>query len=345
MREWNGRPARIAIVGAGAFGQALAVCCINAGVQVTMFNRDEKGLEILRQDAQFAACEFVSIPNWNGDFASFDLVLLSIPCQVLRQIGIWITDSLIRFHKSVEKIPELFVVSAAKGIEQKTVLLPHQILAEVLPKAAKIGTLSGPSFAKELRAGLPTAVVLASQSPEMHHRAETLLHRSFFRVYGSDDIVGVEIGGALKNVIALVAGAVDGLELGHNARAAVITRGLGEITQVGMKLGAQPLTFLGLSGLGDLILTCTGDLSRNRQFGLRMARGESASSIIESMGQVIEGFTTAQSAFELVTKLQLDTPILKLVHLVAAGKIPVRDALMTLLNRSQKGEFDWITPS
>ena len=234
------------------------------------------------------------------------------------------------------------MVSAAKGIEQKTFLLPHQILAEYLPSTAHIGALSGPSFARELAAGLPTAVVLASKSAQLRERTEMLLHRDFFRVYGASDVVGVEIGGALKNVIAMVAGAVDGLQLGNNARAAVVTRGLGEIAQLGVAMGADPLTFLGLSGLGDLILTCTGDLSRNRQFGLRLAAGETPAEIIGGAGQVIEGVTTAQSAYDLSQKLGLDTPILNAAYSVLYEHLSIKEAVFSLVSRERKGEFDWI---
>jgi glycerol-3-phosphate dehydrogenase (NAD(P)+) len=190
--------------------------------------------------------------------------------------------------------------------------------------------------------GLSTSVVVATVSDSLMERAEKLLHTKKFRIYHSADCVGVDIAGALKNVIALVAGAVDGLGMGSNARAAVVTRGLGEIAQMGVKLGGFSLTFLGLSGLGDLILTCTGDLSRNRQFGLRIAQGESPKHIIESMGQVIEGVTTAESAFLLSQKLQLDTPILETVYGVIYKNVPLRDAVAALTQRESKGEFDWL---
>lgn len=320
-RLLSGHRAHVAVVGAGAFGSALAACAQAGGCEVTLLDKPQ-------------------LATFSGDLSEFDLLILAVPTQALRSVGQWMHEKIAKPPGSQGK--EFWVVSAAKGIEQKTLLLPHQILAEYLPSQAHIGTLSGPSFARELAAGLPTAVVLASHSKQLRERAELLLHRDFFRVYGASDIVGVEIGGALKNVIAMVAGAVDGLKLGNNARAAVVTRGLGEIAQVGVALGADPLTFLGLSGLGDLILTCTGDLSRNRQFGLRAAAGESPAQIIASAGQVIEGVTTAQSAYELSQKWGLDTPILKAAYTVLYENLSIKEAVFALLSRERKGEFDWI---
>jgi glycerol-3-phosphate dehydrogenase (NAD(P)+) len=332
----DGKQAKIAVIGAGAFGSALAASALAGGNEVTLIGRDETSLSASREDPTLRGCAFITQPQFQGALEDFHLILLAVPCQVLRSVCEWIS--------SVRKSPhsKIWIVCAAKGIEQKTLLLPHQIFQECLGNEALTAELSGPSFAKELRAGLPTAVVIASQNIEIRERAKALLHRSFFRVYDSEDVIGVEVAGALKNIIALMAGGVDGMQLGNNARAAVITRGLGEITQVGVTLGANPMTFLGLSGLGDLILTCTGDLSRNRQFGLRLARGESKESIIASMGQVIEGVTTAESAWQLSQKLGLDTPILRVAYEILYGSLSIGEAIHSLLNRKQKTEFHWI---
>lgn len=341
-KQIDGHESKVAVVGAGVFGTALAASALAGGNHVTLFDISEKKLSELASDESLTNCKLVHMSESVRGLAGFDLIILAPPSQHLRSACKWILDRLSDEFGDVSKAPKMWLLSAAKGIEQKTLLLPHQILAQLFPAGTAIGALSGPSFAKELRAGLPTAVVVASADAELRRRANELLHRSFFRVYESQDVVGVEVGGALKNVIAMVAGAADGLRLGNNARAAVITRGLGEIAQVGVKLGADPLTFLGLSGLGDLILTCTGDLSRNRQFGMRLAAGESKDSIISSMGQVIEGVTTAQSASELSQKLGLDTPILKVAHAVLYQDQPLVAAIYSLVNRGQKGEFDWV---
>jgi glycerol-3-phosphate dehydrogenase (NAD(P)+) len=343
MKLWDGRRARVAVVGAGAFGQALAQCVSVGGCEVVLLGRaaDLDRLSVMPSPT----LTFSAMDAFTECLRAFDLVILAIPAQALRDVGVWLATRETSLGGSAEgpKDP-LRVLSAAKGIEQKTLSLPTALLTEVLPQDSEIGALSGPSFAKELSAGLPTAVVVATVHDGLAARAELLLHRSFFRVYRSRDVVGTEIAGALKNIIAMVAGAVDGLALGNNARAAVVTRGLQEIAQVGVALGAQPLTFLGLAGLGDLILTCTGDLSRNRQFGLRCARGEDPHAVVESMGGVVEGVATAQSAYALSTRLGLDTPILKIVHEVIYAGLPLREAVTALLGRSQKGEFDWMSP-
>jgi glycerol-3-phosphate dehydrogenase (NAD(P)+) len=343
-RLWGDHVARVAVVGAGAFGGALAQCIDAGGCQVVVFAREK---DLPGESHRMADITYSAMQNSNPEIESCDLIVLAIPAQSLREVSAWLRRSLEQSHQERRAVAKstaekAFVVSAAKGIERGTLQLPHQVLEESLSHFADVGSLSGPSFAKELLAGLPTAVVIATSNESLAQRCCELLHRSFFRVYKSQDIVGVEVAGALKNVIAMVAGAVDGLNLGNNARAAVVTRGLQEIAQVGVKLGAKPMTFLGLSGLGDLILTCTGDLSRNRQFGLRCARGESPQEIIASMGQVIEGVATAESAYQLARSLGLDTPILKVAHDVIYNQLPMPEAVKSLLTRAYKGEFDWM---
>ncbi|MEY4065839.1 MAG: hypothetical protein RIR26_2047 [Pseudomonadota bacterium] len=338
--------AHVVVVGPGVFGRALAACAAQGGARVTLLGLNEAALSDARNDKLLAESMTLGTMEDSGlqslRKAAVDLLILAVPCQALRSVSEWIRNKLwpLLDHDSCRTV----VLCAAKGIELDTLKLPHEILKELLPPEVGIGVLSGPSFAKELHAGLPTAIVVASESEEVKNVAETLLHRPHFRVYGTGDVVGVELGGALKNVIATVAGVVDGLDLGHNARAAVVTRGLGEMTQMGVALGANPMTFLGLSGLGDLILTCTGDLSRNRRFGLAIGRQQmgSIADVLNEIGQVVEGYTTARSAYLLSEKLKLDTPILKMAYEVLYEGRPVRDAVRHLLNREQKGEFDWI---
>jgi len=337
----------VLIIGAGAYGTALQACILsNPNNSVMLLNRKD--------------CLTFQI-----DLSRFDFVLLAVPSQALREAALWLKEQL---DKSTNQLSSrgltagssnvcldpavkprddtkntLKIISTAKGIEKNTMLLPHQILEEIFSNHdVSIAVLSGPSFAKEMMAGLPTCVVLASKDEKFLKMASPILHSSYFRIYDSNDILGVEIGGALKNVIAMVAGAVDGLNLGNNARAAVITRGLSEIAEIGVKMGASPLTFMGLSGLGDLILTCTGDLSRNRQFGFRMAKGESKISVLRSLGGVVEGIATTQSAYKLTKKLNIKTSLLMTTYQVLYQNLPISEALETLLNGQQSTEFDWI---
>jgi glycerol-3-phosphate dehydrogenase (NAD(P)+) len=217
--------------------------------------------------------------------------------------------------------------------------LPHQLIAELLPAHTQTGVLSGPSFAQEVARGFPTALTLASDDTALaKHLAEALsAHR--LRIYAHDDVVGVEVGGAVKNVMAIAAGICDGLQLGHNARAALITRGLAEMTRLGTRLGGHFETFMGLSGLGDLILTTTGDLSRNRQVGLRLARGQALDSILEELGHVAEGVTTAREVAALASELGADMPISRTVYQMLFDGLPAGQAVDALLNREIKAEF------
>ena len=337
---------RVLVIGPGVFGRALASCADQGGAEVTLLGLNAEAMEPARQEATHWQNVTMLTMDESGTAAltglHFDLAILAVPCQALRSVCEWLNLQL--FPKLSQSQPRPAVLCAAKGIELNSQQLPHEIMESVLGKSVGIGVLSGPSFAKELQAGAPTAVVVASKSEKLIRVAEQILHRPYFRVYGSADVVGVELGGALKNVIATVAGVVDGLQLGHNARAAVMTRGLWEMAQIGVAMGADPMTFLGLSGLGDLILTCTGDLSRNRRFGLTIAREQDKpmSQVLAEIGQVVEGYTTARSAYLLSQKLNLDTPIIKMVYEVLYEGRPVRDAVQHLLNREQKGEFDWI---
>lgn len=314
---------RILIIGAGAYGNALKACIItNKNCSVTLLDR--KGCQ-----------------EFKDNIFDFDFVLLAVPSQSLRSCALWLRE---QYEKHSSKKRSLNIISTAKGIEKNSLLLPHQILTDIFQDQLDhihIAALSGPSFAKEMSLGLPTSVVLASQEKKLIKLASPILHSSYFRVYDSSDILGVEIGGALKNVIAMVAGAVDGLGLGYNARAAMMTRGLAEMAEIGVKLGANPLTFMGLSGLGDLILTCTGDLSRNKQFGYRIAKGESREAIFSSLGGVVEGVATTQSAYELAKKIKVKTSIIAMAYRVLYENLSLSEALNSLLSSGPSSEFDW----
>ena len=317
------KKANILIIGAGAYGSALKNCILsNKNNSVTLLDR--KGCQL-----------------FTADITSYEFVLLAVPSQALRECALWLKE---QFEKNTSTKKKLNIISTAKGIEKKTILLPHQILNEVFKPYEKqvfIAALSGPSFAKEMTQGLPTCVVLASKHKALLQLASPILHSPYFRVYDSSDILGVELGGALKNIVAMVAGAVDGLNLGNNARAAVITRGLSEMAEIGVKMGASPLTFMGLSGAGDLILTSTGSLSRNKQFGYRMAIGEDKNSILKSLGGVVEGIATTESAYELISKLNIKANILTIAFFVLYENLPISEALNILLDGKQSSELNW----
>jgi glycerol-3-phosphate dehydrogenase (NAD(P)+) len=216
--------------------------------------------------------------------------------------------------------------------------LPHQVAAEELAGATPRGILSGPSFAREVAQGLPAALTLASSDPDFARAAAAHLHSARLRIYSSNDVVGVETGGAVKNVMAIAAGISDGLGYGHNARAALITRGLAEITRLGEKLGGRPETFMGLAGLGDLILTCTGDLSRNRTVGLKLAQGRMLADVLAELGHVAEGVNTAAEVLRLAQRENVDMPITSAVCSVLFDGLPPGKAVEALLNREPKAE-------
>jgi glycerol-3-phosphate dehydrogenase (NAD(P)+) len=232
-------------------------------------------------------------------------------------------------------------VTTAKGIERETNLLMSAVLDEVLGGAdARIGVLSGPSFAKEVALGMPTAVTAAAAEQTTAEAVQTLFNGPTLRVYTSTDIVGVQIGAAAKNVVALAAGVSDGMGFGSNTRAALITRGLAEVTRLAVAVGANPQTLAGLSGMGDLVLTCTGDLSRNRQVGLRLGRGESLSEIVASMHEVAEGVHNTRSVMSMATAVGVEMPIAEQMYLVVEeGKDP-KTAVVDLMTRRLRSELD-----
>jgi glycerol-3-phosphate dehydrogenase (NAD(P)+) len=230
------------------------------------------------------------------------------------------------------------VVWLCKGFEPERAMLPHQIAAEVLPSGSACGALSGPSFALEVARGLPTALTLASTDEDFSRLTARALNGPRMRVYFSADIAGVEVGGAVKNVMAIATGIADGLGLGANARAALITRGLAEISRLGVRLGGRPETFTGLTGAGDLILTCTGDLSRNRQVGLSLARGRKLDDVLRELGHVAEGVHTAAAVEKRALQLGVEMPITRAVCAVLFGGLAPRAAVEQLLARDPRGE-------
>ncbi|MDE2442413.1 MAG: NAD(P)-dependent glycerol-3-phosphate dehydrogenase, partial [Betaproteobacteria bacterium] len=231
------------------------------------------------------------------------------------------------------------VLWVCKGFEAGSGKLPHQVVGEVLGKDVHCGALSGPSFAEEVAAGQPTAVSLAANDPAFAREAARQLHTKRLRIYANDDLVGVEVGGAVKNVLAIATGVCDGLGLGLNSRAALMTRGLAEIARLGLALGAERQTFMGLAGMGDLILTCTGDLSRNRRVGLALAQNKSLPQILDELGHVAEGVYTAREVDQLSKKLLVDMPISAAVAAVLDGRLTAAQAVEQLMARDPREEL------
>jgi glycerol-3-phosphate dehydrogenase (NAD(P)+) len=263
--------------------------------------------------------------------AGHPLVICSVPSHGVRQVAAGAATHL---------APEAILVSTVKGIEAETGLTMHQVLAQVLSDAhaRRVVCLSGPSFAREIAAGKPTVVTVAAKDEADAKYVQKMLSGPTLRCYSNPDVIGVELGGALKNVIAIAVGISDGLALGHNARAALMTRGLAEITRLGVRQGANPLTFLGLAGVGDLILTCTGDLSRNRSVGLELGRGRGLSEILAGMKEVAEGVRTTHAACTLARRVEVEMPIAFMVREVLDGALAPGDAVQRLMTRELKSE-------
>ena len=234
--------------------------------------------------------------------------------------------------------PAIPVLWACKGLEAGSQLLPHQIVAEELGRTALCGALTGPSFAEEVARGLPTAITLAAADGGFAGSMAQALHNARLRIYANQDVVGAEVGGALKNVMAIAAGISDGMGFGLNARAALITRGLAEISRLGMALGGRMETFMGLAGMGDLILTCTGDLSRNRRVGLELAKGLSLEQILRELGHTAEGVSSAREVALLAGRLGIEMPITQAVHSVLYEAVPASQAVEQLLSRDTRPE-------
>jgi glycerol-3-phosphate dehydrogenase (NAD(P)+) len=332
---------RIAVLGAGAWGTALANLLAEKGGEVALWARRRE------------LCDAVNATGENGrylpgvklppnlscvhDLATAvdgaKMLVFVVPSHATRDVA---RAAAPHVHSGVP------VVSATKGIENESLMFMDDILAQELPAHARhnLAFLSGPSFAEELARHLPTAVVVAAHDPEVAAQVMKRFHTPYLRTYASDDVAGVECGGALKNVIAIAAGAVDGLGFGHNTRAALITRGLAEIARVAMARGGSALTLAGLAGMGDLVLTCTGELSRNRTVGFELGKGRKLVEVLAGLGHVAEGVKTAKSAYELSKKLGVDTPITSEVYAVLYEDKPVQQAVKDLMARELGYEFD-----
>jgi glycerol-3-phosphate dehydrogenase (NAD(P)+) len=326
---------KIAVLGAGAWGTALAIAFADRHEVVLWSREDDVAVDLIKSRENHRFFPGYRLPDSVGvasDFAAAlagaELLVVATPIAGLRP-----TAEQIRALGC--KVPLIWV---CKGFEAGSGKLPHQVVAEVLGPQAICGALSGPSFAEEVAAGEPTAVSLAANDHDFVLEAARQLHGRRLRVYANDDLVGVEVGGAVKNVLAIATGVCDGLGLGLNTRAALMTRGLAEIARLGVALGAHRDTFLGLSGMGDLILTCTGDLSRNRRVGLGLAEGKSLEQILAELGHVAEGVFTAREVNRLARELGIDMPISAAVAALLDGEISAPEALERLMARDPREE-------
>jgi glycerol-3-phosphate dehydrogenase (NAD(P)+) len=324
---------RISILGAGAWGTALAIAAARRH-RVMLWARD--ATQARQMAAQRRNARYLPHAAWPEELgvtsdhaaalghAAGGLLIVATPMAALRE-------------RLADLPADACVFWLCKGVESASGALGHQVAAQVLPRAS-VGVLSGPSFAQEVAGGSPTALVAASADPALCELAVQALHGDTLRIYRSNDIVGVEVGGAVKNVLAIATGIADGLALGLNARAALITRGLAEMTRLGMALGAQAETFTGLSGLGDLVLTATGDLSRNRQVGLMLAQGLDLPHVLERLGHVAEGVYCADTVTRMAYDLGVAMPIADAVSAVVHRRLGPRDAVLQLMRRDSTHE-------
>lgn len=333
---------RVAVIGDGGWGTALALLLNRVGHGVTVWSPfEEAAAEVAASRRNERFLPGLDIPpaiRWTAQRAQAvhkaDRILWVIPTRYFRSV----VQSFLPFLP-----PDALHVSASKGLEEGTLLRMTEV-AEDLVRGGPVVALSGPTFAEEIARGLPAAAVAACRDPARALAAQETLGGESFRVYTSEDVAGVELGGALKNVIALAAGVCDGIGAGTNARAALITRGLAEIARLGLALGARPETFAGLSGMGDLVLTCTGALSRNRKVGERLGRGERLADILGGMTQVAEGVATARNALELSRRVRVAMPIVQEVVAVLEGERDPRQALGGLMGRALRPERDRAEP-
>ncbi len=330
---------RVAVVGGGSWGTALAVHAARLGhpVALWVYEADlaRRMSETRENDVFLPGVRLPEgvrpVSDQAEALAGAELAISAVPTHVNRRV----------WEEAGRHLPGgSLLVAVTKGIEERTLLIPTEVLAQVLGRGvhSRLVALSGPTFAREVGRGLPAAAVVASRDAGTARAAQEALSSDTFRLYTNRDLVGVEIAAALKNVIAIAVGMCDGLELGHNARAALITRGLAEIARLGEALGADPLTFQGLAGVGDLVLTCTGDLSRNRTLGMRIARGETLEGVTGSSPMVAEGVRTTRSALELAGKAGVDLPVAREVaRILFEGKTP-REGVSTLMGRAPREE-------
>jgi glycerol-3-phosphate dehydrogenase (NAD(P)+) len=328
----------VLVLGAGSWGTALALVLARNGNEVWLWSRDAEHIEQMRVTRQNA----LFLPD--SHFPETLLPIAHLEESVPQVDDIVVVVPSHGFRETLSKIaPDIAegarVCWATKGLENDTGLLLHQVAELVLGSLRPLGVLSGPSFAKEVAAGLPTAVTIASPDTQYAQDLVRLFHNHSFRPYTSTDIIGVQAGGAVKNIMAIAAGIADGLGFGANTRAALITRGLTEIVRFGTVLGGQRETFMGLAGLGDLVLTCTDNQSRNRRFGYALAQGADINQAQTEIGQVVEGVRTTREVSRLARQCGIDMPIVEQVNNVLQGVCTPKEAVQALLSRQPKPEF------
>lgn len=326
------------VLGAGSWGTALAIQFARTGRPTTLWGRDPAHLAELQQerrnrrylpDAEFPASLGIESDLGTALACSRD-VLIAVPSHALR--------GLLQDIAARRRNPDMRLAWATKGFELSTGLLPHQVAEQVLGENLPSAVISGPTFAREVGAGLPTAMTIAAGNQAFARELAQNISGLNFRAYTSTDVIGVEIGGAIKNVMAIGAGISDGLGFGANTRIALITRGLVEMTRLGVALGAQRETFMGLAGLGDLVLTCTDNQSRNRRFGLALAAGESVAAAQKSIGQVVEGVLAARAVREVAKRAAVEMPICEQLYRVVHEGVPPKEAVKELMSRALKPE-------
>ncbi|RAP57161.1 NAD(P)H-dependent glycerol-3-phosphate dehydrogenase [Oleiagrimonas sp. MCCC 1A03011] len=328
---------RVSVLGAGSWGTALAALLARNGTPTTLWGRDPEALTEMqaahRNVRYLPDLELPAALCFEPDLAAAvkqaDIVLIAVPSHAFAAL----------LDRIAPLLPASCAVSwATKGFEPGTGRFLHELVGERLP-GRPMAVITGPSFAREVVAGLPTAVTVHASDADFAQRLADLLHAPDFRAYTGSDMLGAELGGAMKNVLAVATGVADGMKLGLNARAGLITRGMYEMLQLGIALGARPETLMGLSGLGDLVLTCTGDLSRNRRLGLALGRGVPLDEAIREIGQVVESVVTADEVGRLAEQHGLDLPIAFGVRAVLHGDVTPGEALRTLMAREQKPEY------
>lgn len=330
---------RISVIGAGSFGTALAKLTAENGHDVLIWSHSKDTADAIRtQRENTIYLKGIQLPEKLGVTTDFDeaashaeLIISATPTQAIREVY--------SAGGRAEKLNVPMVV-ASKGIEKKTHLLVCDLFKQIFGEAKKdnLFFLSGPSFAREMALRMPTAITIAGYATDRLPEIQKVFHNEYFRAYATPDVTGVELGGALKNVMAIATGIADGLKFGSNTRSAIITRGLAEIARLGEKLGAKPITFMGLAGMGDLVLTCTGDLSRNRTVGLKLGQGMTLAEIQSEMRMVAEGVPTTESAHELAQSLGVEMPITDAVFKVLYENKPALEAIKELMGRSIKFE-------
>jgi len=333
--------ADIAVIGAGSYGTCLAILTASAGHRVSLWSRGAEAaaqLAASRENTDYLPGyrlpdEITVTADLAAAVRGKELVLGVTPSHAIR-------DVLGRIAGELD--PDAVVINASKGLESDTLLTIDEIYRQIFSRriAERACFLSGPTFATEIAAGMPAAIVLAGRDPETCAYAQHTVSCDVFRVYSSDDVTGVLLGGALKNVIAIAAGVSDGLGFGDNARAALITRGLHEITRMGVAMGAHAQTFAGLSGMGDLVLTCAGNASRNRRVGIALGQGKTMAEILDHMRMVAEGVKTTKVAYELAGKLGVPAPITEVMFQIIHRGEPARETMTGLMQRALRGERD-----